>query len=204
MRHISNNSTLLLILFCATWTVLILCYLYSQSVVLNTVSTIQNTMSTASNKIGTAGHMKHMEHDLSKQRDMQVLRDPLYPALNRTDAPTFNSVAKHTINREFNASTQYGSGDTYRLIGYISNPDDAKGEWKLFGRRKDRHRGEYYLVPVNNMYDIKIQLTDQNTVTRIGDPDAIPETLLFTTPLLLNTPYTFTALPKTSFTDGYF
>lgn len=137
----------------------------------------------------------------TRERDLRVLQDPLYPAYDRTDKDTFDSVVDNTLRRNINVPTQRYN-DTYHLVGYISNPDDPVGNYKLFGRQKDRNRGNYYLIPVNKNYDMKIQVTDGNTVgEKLRDIDTLPDEMSFNTPLLATTPYTFTQLPKGDLTD---
>jgi hypothetical protein len=85
---------------------------------------------------------------------MRVLNDPLYPAYNRTDRGTFEGIMSETVKRNFNMPTQYYN-DSYRLVGYLSNDDDEIGNWKIFGRQKDRNRGEFYMIPVNRNYEVK-------------------------------------------------
>ena len=133
------------------------------------------------------------------RRDMQVLHDPLYPALNRTTLDNFGSVM-----RNFNLPTQ-SEGDTYRLLGYLKNDGSDIPTWKLFGRQRDRNRGEYYIVPADRRHDLKLQITDNMVVgrDRLRDLDTIPNTLMFASPMLERTPYTFVELPKTDFLSGY-
>lgn len=143
-----------------------------------------------------------IDKNYTRDRDVRVLQDPLYPALNRTDRNAFDSVVESTINRRINVPTQ-SFNDTYRLVGYLSNNDDEIGRWKLFGRQKDKNRGDYYMIPVDRQQDMKVQVTDSITVgEKLRDLDTIPNQLTFKSPLLASTPYTFTELPKADLSDG--
>lgn len=137
----------------------------------------------------------------TRDRDMRVLDDPLYPALNRTNRDAFEGVVEQTMKRNFNMPTQRYY-DSYRLVGYMSNDDDELGKWKVFGRQKDRNRGDFYMVPVNKQHDMKIQITDTMVVgEKLRDIDTLPNIVKFSSPLLATTPYTFTELPKADLTD---
>ena len=138
--------------------------------------------------------------DIVEVRDRRVLHDDLYPGINRTSAGVFRDF--HVHQDVFNIPTQ-PTNDRYRLVGYLKNDIDPTGTWKLFGRDKDRNRGEFYLTPTNNYNDIKIQITDSMVVGRekLRSLDTIPDTLTFNSPLLSNTPYTFVELPKGDLTD---
>ena len=141
------------------------------------------------------------EPSLTRERDLRVLHDPLYPAYNRTDRDNYELVAENTFRRNINVPTQRFN-DSYRLIGYASNSDDEVGRWKVFGRQKDRNRGDYYMVPVNKNYDLKVQITDKIVVgEKLRDIDTVPDTITFDSPLLAQTPYTFVELPKGDLRD---
>ena len=136
------------------------------------------------------------------RRDHRVLSDPLYPPLNRTDAMTFSEVVDKTRTRNFNIHTN-DTGDTYRLIGYLTNNDDNVRSWKLMAK-KNRNGSSFYMIPTNNNYDMKIPITNDITVgERLRDIYAIPNEITFKNPILAETPYTFTELPKGDFTDDY-
>jgi len=141
------------------------------------------------------------EPSLTRERDLRVLHDPLYPAYNRTDRDNYELVAENTFRRNINIPTQRFN-DSYRLIGYASNSDDEVGSWKVFGRQKDRNRGDYYMVPVNRNYDLKVQITDKIVVgEKLRDIDTVPDSITFDSPLLAQTPYTFVELPKGDLRD---
>jgi hypothetical protein len=138
--------------------------------------------------------------DVVETRDRRVLYDELYPGVNRTSAGVFRDF--HVHQDVFNIPTQ-PVNDTYRLVGYLKNDSDQQGTWKLFGRDKDRNRGEFYITPTNNYNDIKIQITDNMVVGRekLRSMDTIPDSLTFNSPLLSNSPYTFVELPKGDLKD---
>ena len=139
-------------------------------------------------------------------RDMRVLQDPLYPPLNRTESQVFNNTTREVANRNLYVPTN-GSDDSFRLVGYLTNNDqnrDAGGNnWKLFARMKNRHEAEYYIIPANNNYDIKIPVTNEILVgDRLRDVYTIPNELKFKSPMLNETPYVFTEIKRTDFSDA--
>ena len=139
-------------------------------------------------------------------RDRRVLSDPLYPPLNRTDRQTYDGVVRETTARNINIPTT-NVWDSYRLVGYMTSKDtehrDAGGNsWKLMGRQKDRNEFDFYLVPTNNNYDIKVPLTSDVYVgQRFKDIYSIPKEVQFKSPMLNSTGYDFIELPKTDFSD---
>jgi hypothetical protein len=137
----------------------------------------------------------------TRERDLRVLNDPLYPALNRSDKQSFEGVVQKTVERKINVPTHYYS-DSYRLLGYLTNEEDPIKTWKLMGKQTDRNRGSYYMVPTNAMYDMKIQITDDIVSSeKLRDLDTIPNEVRFKTPLLKDTPYVFSELPKGDLRD---
>lgn len=143
------------------------------------------------------------------ERDMRVLDDPLYPPLNRTDRVTYDGVVRQSDARNFNVPTQ-GSGDSYRLVGYLINSsDDTKdsggNSWKLMARQKDRNEADFYIIPTNKDFDVKVPLTPEVFAggSRFKSVDTVPMEVQLVSPLLSKTPYTFVELPKGSFSDGY-
>jgi hypothetical protein len=139
-------------------------------------------------------------------RDMQVLTNPLHPPLNRSETPTHNSLRNEVEARNLYVPTTRDNLDRFRLVGYLTSKDatssDSGGNnWKLFARQKDRHSAEFYIIPANNNYDIKVMLTDDVVKgTRLRDTYTIPNELSFNNPLLNKTPYEFVEIPKTDFT----
>lgn len=146
--------------------------------------------------------------DPTVSRDRRVLNDPLFPPLARTDRLTFDSVAYETKERNINIPTN-DIGDRFRQVGYVTSQEGEKdaggGNWKLFGREKSRHESEFYMVPTNNNYDIKVPLTPEVVVgPRLKDIYTIPNELRFKSPLLNRSSYEFVELPKTDFADSYY
>lgn len=140
----------------------------------------------------------------TRQRDLKVLQDPLFPAYNRTDKTAYEGIVEYTARHEFNVPTQ-SNHDTYRLIGYLVNDEDETSKkWKLFGKMKDRNRSDFYMMPVDRTQDMKIQLQDSMIVgEKVRSLDTVPEEITFNTPLLAETPYKYIELPKGDFTDEY-
>ena len=138
----------------------------------------------------------------TRERDMRVLHDDLYPAYNRSDKQSFEGVVNKTIERQINVPTrQYN--DSYRIIGYLTNEDDEIKTWKLFGKKSDRNRGDFYMIPSNRNYDMKVQITDSMVegTEKLRDIDTIPNEVKFKSPLLAATPYQFVELPKGDLRD---
>lgn len=154
-------------------------------------------------------HVQMQMQTHSTDRDLRVLHDPLYPPLNRTDRVTFDGVVAHSNARNLNVST-HGSGDSYRLVGYLVNSsDDTKdsggNSWKLMARQKDRNEADFYIIPTNKDLDVKVPLTPEVFAggPRFKSVDSVPLEVQLVSPLLNKTPYTFVELPKGSFSDGY-
>ena len=142
-------------------------------------------------------------------RDIKVLNDPLYPPLNRTDRNTFQGVVYETETRNINIP-QNDTGDTFHLVGYLTSRDQEhqdKGgnNWQLMAREKDRNASEFYLIPTNVNFSIKIPLTSEIVVgERLRDIYSIPQELRFRSPLLNSSAYDFVEIPKTKYTDIYY
>lgn len=136
----------------------------------------------------------------SPQRDYRVLNDPLYPPLNRTDTQTHKMLEKNIDARNMYVPTN-DTMDNYRLVGYVVNKDqdkDAGGNnWKLFARQKDRNTADFYMVPANNNYDVKIHITDEMVKgERLRDVYSLPNNITFTSPMLNDSPYEYVEIPK--------
>lgn len=143
----------------------------------------------------------------SDVRDRRVLADPLYPPLNRAESSVHNSVVQAIDAKQLYSNSRQFT-DRYRLVGYLTNNDDKKDSggntWKLMARQKDRNRSEFYLVPSNNNYDMKIMVTDDIVKgDKLRDIYTIPKQLSFSSPLLNETPYEVTELPMNDFTNFY-
>ncbi len=146
--------------------------------------------------------------NVASDRDIRVLKDPLYPALNRSETDVHNNTID-AINRKelYNKTQQFN--DRYRMVAYVTNQDDKKDSggnvWKLMARQSNRNQGDFYLIPANNNYDMKIMLTNDIIAgnEKLRDIYTIPKTLSFKTPLLNETPYEVIELPMTDMTDLY-
>jgi hypothetical protein len=145
------------------------------------------------------------------QRDRRVLNDPLYPPLNRTDAVTHTNLETNIQQRTMYVPTNTVN-DKYRLVGYFvssdaSSMDKGGNNWKLMARQKDRHSADFYIIPANNNYDIKINISNDMVQgsEKLKDVYTIPTQVTFNSPMLNKTPYDFVEIPKTdlSSSDGY-
>lgn len=133
-------------------------------------------------------------------RDYRVIKDDLFPPVNRSDTVNHTNLTNNILNRSMYINTN-NVNDTFRLVGYVTcndiKKDTGNNNWKLFGRQKDRHFSEFYITPTNNNNDVKIFLTDDIVVgDRIRDMYAIPNTINFKSPLLNETPYQVVEIPK--------
>jgi flagellar basal body-associated protein FliL len=133
-------------------------------------------------------------------RDYRVLNDQLYPPLNRTDTITHNMLETNISNRNMYVPTN-DSYDKYRLIGYLVNKENDKdaggNNWKLFAREKTRNTADFYIIPSNNNYDIKIHINDDIIKgERLRDIYTIPKYISFNSPMLNPGPYEFVEIPK--------
>lgn len=134
-------------------------------------------------------------------RDVKVLTDPLYPPLNRED-----KVNSDIMNNNLNFYLPLNDiNDEYRILGYLTSdgpPDKGGNNWQLFGRMKNRNQGDFYIIPANNNYNIKIPLTSDNMRgQRLTDLYSIPSELRFKSPMLNDEIYNFIELPKTDHTS---
>lgn len=140
-------------------------------------------------------------------RDRRVLSDPLYPALNRSEFDVHNSIVEQIQRKNLYNTTQEFT-DRYRLVAYVTSPESNKDSggnvWKLMARSKNRNQGEFYMIPANNNYDMKIMLNnDMITGEKLRDIYTIPKQLTFKTPLLNETPYEVSEIPMNDFTNNY-
>lgn len=140
-------------------------------------------------------------------RDRRVISDQLYPPTDRTERQTRdNTVAQ--IQRGNLYQNQDNTRDSFRLVGYLTNTeqeyDAGRNNWKLFARMKDRHTGEFYIVPTNNTIDLKIPLTQDIVVSeRLRDLYTLPKEMRFNSPMLNRGTYTFTEIPKEDLSSLY-
>lgn len=145
---------------------------------------------------------------IDDSRDRRVLNDPLYPALNRSEFDTHQGIVEKIKTKALYNTTQEFT-DRYRLVGYVTSQDQDKKDsggnvWKLMARQKDRNRADFYLIPANNNYDMKVMLNDDIVVgEKLRDIYTIPKQLSFKTPLLNESSYEVTELPMNDFTSNY-
>jgi len=151
----------------------------------------------------------------SYERDLRVVKDPLYPPLNRTETANHIEIKNKVENRQLYVSTRSQSPqDEYRLIGYYvadtsSTKDSGNNSWKLFARKVDSNRSNFYMSPTDKNLDIKVPITDEIIAPgyRLRDIYDIPSTIKFKSPLLLaDDEYKLIELPKTdlSTAQNYF
>lgn len=141
-------------------------------------------------------------------RDQRVLHDQLYPPLNRIDAQTHQAMNFQVANRNMYVPLN-DIGDSYRLVGYLTSDEEQQDKggnsWKLFARQKDRHTSDFYIIPANRNYDIKIPIKDNTVVgTRLRDVYTIPNAITFNSPFLHKTPYTFIENSKTDYSSSFY
>jgi len=65
------------------------------------------------------------------ERDRKVLDDDLYPPLNRGDTVSHTRLANNINNRKMYINTQE-TGDTYRLVAYVSSTSNMKDSGNIF------------------------------------------------------------------------
>lgn len=144
---------------------------------------------------------------IDDSRDRKVLNDPLYPALNRSEFDVHNSITEQIQKKNLYNTTQEFT-DRYRLVAYVTNQDNNKDSggnvWKLMARQKNKNQGEFFMIPANNNYDMKIMINNDMLVgEKLRDIYTIPKELKFKTPLLNETPYEVSELPMNDFTNNY-
>lgn len=145
--------------------------------------------------------------NIDDSRDRRVLNDPLYPALNRSEFDVHNNIAEQIQRKNLYNTTQEFT-DRYRLVAYVTNQDTNKDSggntWKLMARMKNKNQGEFFMVPANNNYDMKIMLNNDIIVgEKLRDIYTIPKQLSFKTPLLNESSYEVTEIPMNDFTNNY-
>jgi len=134
------------------------------------------------------------------ERDRKVLDDDLFPPLNRGDTKSHTNLSNSISKRQFYVNTQE-TGDTFRLVAYVSSTSDTKdsgnNNWKLFARQKDRHSSEFYMIPTDNTNDLKISINNDNVIgNNLRDIYDIPAQITFNSPLLNSDPYNVVEVPK--------
>jgi len=143
--------------------------------------------------------------DIIGDRDEAVLRDNLYPPLDRMNRPLADEYLKYKLKGDFGWSTRDNS-DTYRLIGYLINSTDRADKWNLFGRQKNRgsNQGEYYAIQQCNSHGpcTKIVLNDDIiTNNKFRDYYNLPTTVTFNSPVFATSLYDVIQL-KTNIDSG--
>ena len=144
--------------------------------------------------------------DKAQERDIRVLQDPLYPPVNRSESSVYN-MTRTAIDQKKLYVQSANYNDSFRLVGYLTSNDERKdsggNSWKMFARQIYSNKSEFYLMPTNNNYDIKIPITDDIIASgyRLRDIYDIPSTIRFNTPLLNISEYTFIELPRNNL-DG--
>jgi hypothetical protein len=133
------------------------------------------------------------------------LNDELYPPLNRVDTPTFENIYYQSQQRNINVPTTI-TMDTYHLVAYLTSTDTKKdsggNNWKLMARQISRHETDFYMIPSNVNYSIKVPITPDIVVgDRLRDMYTLPKTITFRSPLLNKTPYEVIEIPRTSYDD---
>ncbi len=145
---------------------------------------------------------------IDDSRDRKVLNDPLYPALNRSEFDVHNSIVEQIQKKNLYNTTQEFT-DRFRLIAYVTNQDSDKKDsggnvWKLMGKTKNKNQGEFYMIPANNNYDMKIMINNDMLVgEKLRDIYTIPKELQFKSPLLNESPYEVSEIPMNDFTNNY-
>jgi len=118
------------------------------------------------------------------RRDYRVLDDPLKEASRRytthpTGGPVGNLAPLGHVGGMFNVPTQ-GYYPSYQMMGFLSKENDPDRMLKLFGRRIDKYRYEYYTanhndpqlkIPIRNKGDKELMEGDEINVPGFGKHD---------------------------------
>lgn len=144
---------------------------------------------------------------IDDSRDRKVLNDPLYPALNRSEFDVHKSIVEQIQKKNLYNTTQEFT-DRFRLVAYVTNQEPNKDSggnvWKLMGRQKNKNQGEFFIIPANNNYDMKIMINNDMLVgEKLRDIYTIPKELQFKSPLLNESPYEVSEIPMNDFTNNY-
>jgi hypothetical protein len=112
------------------------------------------------------------------------------------------------IERKQLHSNTRENNDRFRLVAYVSSSfetmDAGGNKWKLIARQLNRNQADFFLVPVDKNYDMKIMLNNDIVVgEKLRDVYSLPNQLTFKSPLLHNTPYDVVELPMTDFSSVY-
>ena len=134
---------------------------------------------------------------LVQERDVRVLRDELYPPLNRPST----YIAERTYNEpRIRAVATQDTSDTYRLVGYLVAQEDKGDTWKLFARETHRGgRSEFYATPANRNYDMKVKIEDSS----MRDIYNMPDSIFIMHPMFAKSRYQVVELPQSSLDSPY-
>lgn len=146
-----------------------------------------------------------------RARDRLVDEDRLYPPYDRNTMGVTKEYYPEKLAGTFNTATRE-SDDEFRHIGYMSNSgskqDQGGNVWKLYGRETYRGSGtaEFYVVPANKNYDIKLFINNamlQTSSERIRGIYDVPSTLSLNHPMFSREPYHIELLPKSDLQSRY-
>jgi hypothetical protein len=215
---ISNTYlfTLVIVLFCLLIASILFNVFYMQKKLLVQVQTHTQAHGQNSHKVCMSqSEYQHLTKsakpvalNYADQRDRRVMTDDLYPALNRSETGTHNGIVSQIVAKKLYTNTQEFT-DNFRMVGYVTNPEDKQDSggntWKLLARQKNRNQADFFMIPANNNYSMKIMLNNDIVVgnDKLQDIYTIPKTLQFKSPLLNETPYEVVELPMTDFTNSY-
>lgn len=207
---------LVIVLFCLLIASILFNVFYMQKKLLVQVQTQSHVQGQNSQKVCMSQseyhqlttHAKPISLNYAEQRDRRVMTDDLYPALNRSETGTHNGIVSQIAAKKLYTNTQEFT-DQYRMVGYVTNPDEKKDSggntWRLVARQRNRNQADFFLIPTNNNYSMKIMLDNEMIVgnDKLRDIYTIPKQLQFKSPLLNETPYEVIELPMTDFTNSY-
>lgn len=137
------------------------------------------------------------------ERDIAVVKDPLYPPINRHSQPLANEYIKYRNAGIFDVPSRTNN-DTYRLMGYLINSVNKEDKWNIYGRQRhpgSSHGNFYATQQCNNNSCTKIELSKDILVNeQLNDFYNLPSTLMFKSPLFAVTSYDVVQL---SMPDNY-
>ena len=135
--------------------------------------------------------------DLVITRDRQVMNDPLYPPLNRTDA---NSTLQFAAEPRLQAEQVRSSFDSFRQVGYLVNTQDKNDVWQLLAKEKHYRRGDadFYAISANKNMSLKVQITNDMIISGgpLRDLYSLPNQLVIRHAMFAQSPYEVIELPR--------
>jgi hypothetical protein len=166
---------------------------------------IDNVSDTSNTSFNSTNTNASFNNNAYKQHDENVLYNPLYPPTNRTESSIYNNMDHEIKNKNMYVPTQ-SKNDNYRMVGYLVSQegnDSGGNNWKLFAKQKNNNNADFYMIPANNNYDIKIPINNDIVIgsNKLRDVYTIPEQLKFDSPLLSKNNYEFIELPKSDLSD---